>query len=76
MYIDVPPENKSNYWGKMKSHAKFKIHQGWLTDQLTLNRTFEDTNPEYPGGQADFYYIRLLQKNMQRAWSSPVWVGE
>jgi hypothetical protein len=72
--LDVPPDNKSNYWSKMESHAKFKIHQGFLTDELTLNLTFQDTEPEHPDGHADFYYIRLLQKNQQRAWSSPVWV--
>ncbi|MFC1558316.1 hypothetical protein ACFL40_03075 [candidate division KSB1 bacterium] len=74
--LDIPPENKSNYWIKMKSRAKFKIHQGWLTDQLTLNLTCEDNYPEYPDGRADFYYIRLLQKNEQRAWSSPIWIQQ
>ncbi|MFC1651249.1 hypothetical protein ACFL2X_06730 [Candidatus Latescibacterota bacterium] len=70
---DIPPENKSNYWNKMKSHAKFKIHQGWLTEQLTVNLTCEDNFPEHSDGRADYYYIRLIQKNKQRAWSSPIW---
>ncbi|MFC1558314.1 DUF3604 domain-containing protein [candidate division KSB1 bacterium] len=71
---DVPSDNLSNYWIKMKSQSKFKIHQGWLTDQLTLNLTCEDNFPEYPDGRTDYYYIRLIQKNMQRAWSSPIWI--
>jgi hypothetical protein len=58
----------------MKTYAKLKVHQGWLTDQLTLNLTFEDRAPEHPQRRTDFYYVRLLQCNGQRAWSSPIWV--
>jgi hypothetical protein len=69
----IPPTNDGAYWHGMKTYAKFKIHQGWLTDQLTLNLTLED-KPSAGSGQTDFYYVRLIQRNGQRAWSSPIWV--
>lgn len=74
-FEDIPPDNLANYWEKMKIRAKFKIYQGHPTDNLTINLALEDDRPENPGGHDDFYYIRLIQKNGQRAWTSPVWVS-
>jgi hypothetical protein len=71
---EIPPANNGAYWHGMESCAKFKIHQGWLTEHLTLDLTYEDAPLELGHEQADFYYIRLLQRNGQRAWSSPIWV--
>ena len=71
---DIPPDNLSNYWSSMKTHAKFKIYHGYRTDNLTVNLTWKDNSPDSPKNIDDFYYIRLLQKNGQRAWSSPIWV--
>lgn len=74
-FENIPPDNLSNYWGNMKIRAKYKIHQGNPKDKLTVNLKYEDNSPEHPGGHDDFYYVRLVQKNGQRAWSSPVWVS-
>ena len=70
----IPPTNDGAYWHGMESCAKFKIHQGWLAEHLTLDLTHEDNPVEQSQDRADFYYIRLLQRNGQRAWSSPIWV--
>ena len=70
----IPATNNGSYWRSMKTTAKFKIHQGWLTDQLTLGLTFEDHAAKHPLHRADFYYVRVLQRNGQRAWSPPIWV--
>ncbi len=71
---DIPVTSDGAYWHHMDTCAKFKIHQGWPTDQLTLNLTLEDDSPGPPRGRADFYYVRLIQRNGGRAWSSPIWV--
>ena len=73
---DIPPDNLSNYWGEMKNRAKFKVHKAYRTDSLTIDLSCEDDHPENPNGHDDFYYVRLIQKNEQRAWSSPVWVSK
>ncbi|NOZ21964.1 MAG: hypothetical protein GXP25_12855 [Planctomycetes bacterium] len=70
---DIPSVDNGSYWRSMESRAKFKIHQGWLTDQLTVDVGIEDDAGE-PGPQDDFYYVRVIQRNRQRAWSSPIWV--
>jgi hypothetical protein len=58
----------------MESCAKLKVHQGWLIEHLTLDLTYEDAPVKPSRGKTDFYYIRLIQQNGQRAWSSPIWV--
>jgi hypothetical protein len=70
---EVPFTTDGGTWGKMKTYAKFHVHRGWPVDQLTHHVQFEDDGPPAPG-QTDFYYVRVIQKNGQRAWSSPVWV--
>jgi hypothetical protein len=74
-FEEIPRDNLANYWEKMNIRSKFKLHRGFLTDHLRVRLSFKDDKPEHPGGHDDFYYIRLLQKNGQRAWSSPVWIG-
>ena len=71
---EIPATNDGAYWHIMESCAKFKVHQGWLTKQLTLDLAYEDVPVRSAQNRADFYYIRLLQRNGQRAWSSPIWV--
>lgn len=71
---EIPATNDGAYWHGMESCAKFKVHQGWLTKHLTLDLTYEDSPVKSAQSRADFYYIRLIQRNGQRAWSSPVWV--
>ena len=71
---DIPPTNDGAYWHGMKMCAKFKIHQGCPTDQLTVSLTCEDEVAGNENNHADFYYVRLIQRNEQRAWSSPIWV--
>jgi hypothetical protein len=68
----VPPTDNGAYWHGMESYAKYKLHRGYPTDALTLDLEYADA----PGdnGGTDFYYVRVIQKNGQRAWSSPVWV--
>jgi hypothetical protein len=39
-----------------------------------LEQTFEYTDTA--SGAADYYYVRVLQVDGSRAWSSPFWVGE
>jgi hypothetical protein len=70
----VPYTTDGAQWRKMETLAKIKIHQGWPTGRLTLSLRYEDEAPAGAGGQTDFYYIRLTQRNGQRAWSSPIWV--
>lgn len=72
---DLPDTNDGNFWSRVKVTAKFKVHQAWTTDQLTVNLTCEDAFDSSPHPEiADFYYIRVTQNNGQRAWSSPIWV--
>jgi hypothetical protein len=71
---EIPATNDGAYWHGMESCAKFKVHQGWLTKRLTLDLTYEDDPVKPAQSRADFYYIRMLQRNGQRAWSSPIWV--
>ena len=69
---EIPPTNNGSYWRFMESVAKIKVHQGWSTDRLTLDLTYEDAPADLCG--ADFYYVRVIQRNGQRAWSSPIWI--
>ncbi|MBC8876067.1 MAG: DUF3604 domain-containing protein [Planctomycetes bacterium] len=73
---NIPTTNDGAYWHNMKTCAKFKVHQGWHTDQLTLDLTCEDDGPVQGPNGTDFYYVRLVQRNGQRAWSSPIWVEQ
>ncbi|MFB3902358.1 MAG: DUF3604 domain-containing protein [Acidobacteriota bacterium] len=70
---NIPVTNDGNYWRSMQVCSKFKIHRAWPTDHLTVNLSLNDKSR---GQGTDFYYIRLTQQNGQRAWSSPIWVGE
>jgi len=66
--------NNGNHWATMETLAKVKVHQGWPTEQLTLHVSYEDEAQERVPGRTDFYYVRVIQRNGQRAWSSPIWV--
>jgi hypothetical protein len=72
----VAETDNGNHWATMDTLAKFRIDQGWLTDNLTVRFCYEDDraasskNPD----RAGFYYVRVIQRNGQRAWSSPIWV--
>jgi hypothetical protein len=72
---DIPSTNDGSSWRGMETCAKFKVHQGWPTDRLTLSLTCEDDAPHAESG-TDYYYVRLVQRNEQRAWSSPIWVEQ
>jgi hypothetical protein len=69
----VAVTDNGNHWATMGTLAKFRVDQGWPTDQLTLHLRVEDDAAPVPG-RTDFYYVRLIQRNGQRAWSSPIWV--
>ncbi|MHC4399200.1 MAG: PHP domain-containing protein [Planctomycetota bacterium] len=71
---NIPATNDGAYWHRMQTCAKFKAHQGHLTDRLTVSLTCEDDAPPKAANRPDFYYVRLIQHNGQRAWSSPIWV--
>ena len=71
---DIPATNDGAYWHNMETCAKFKVHRGRAMNELAVNLTCEDDASASAGGGADFYYVRLIQRNQQRAWSSPVWV--
>ena len=73
----VPVVNNGNYWAQMEMLAKVRVNQGAATDRLTLSLRYEDESARSAGtptGQTDFYYARVIQRNGQRAWSSPIWV--
>jgi hypothetical protein len=70
----VAVTDNGNHWAKMETLAKFRINQGWPTDRLTLHLRVEDDRSTHVPGRTDFYYVRLIQRNGQRAWSSPIWV--
>ena len=69
----VPFTTDGGTWAKMQTYAKFHVHRGWPLDQLTHHVRVEDAPATTPG-QTDFYYVRVIQRNGQRAWSSPIWV--
>ena len=71
----IPATNDGSHWHQMESVAKVKVHQGWPAEQLTLDLTYEDKPPRLSANQTDCYYVRVLQRNGQRAWSSPIWVS-
>ncbi len=39
-----------------------------------VDLTYDDEAPANPADRTDCYYVRLVQHNGQRAWSSPIWV--
>jgi hypothetical protein len=43
-------------------------------DALSLQLHCEDDAASASPGGTDFYYVRLIQRNGQRAWSSPIFV--
>lgn len=71
----IPPTNDGAHWRHMETCAKFKVHQGRRTDELTFDLAYEDVPNEGTTTRTDCYYIRVIQRNGQRAWSSPIWVG-
>ena len=76
-YVEsVPPTNDGSHWHNMATCAKFKVHQGWPTGALTVSLTCEDNGAAAKTGKSDFYYVRVTQRNGQRAWSSPIWVEQ
>jgi hypothetical protein len=75
-YMDpIPATNDGAYWHLMESVAKVKVHQGWPTEALTLNLRWTDPAGEEQSAATDYYYVRVIQANGQRAWSSPIWVA-
>lgn len=73
---NIPVVNNGAHWNKMKSYAKFRLHQGWPTEQLTLRLNHEDKPERRHKGRTDYYYARVIQRNGQRAWSSPCFVAD
>ena len=67
-----PATNNGNHWARMETYAKFRVHRGSHPAAHRLLRL--GGHPPRPPGQTDFYYVRVTQRNGQRAWSSPVWV--
>jgi hypothetical protein len=72
--VDVPPTNDGFHWSRMDNYLKVKVHRGWPTETLSLNLSMEDEAEDSPAGATDYYYVRVIQRNGQRAWSSPIWV--
>ena len=71
---NIPPTNDGNFWRNIDFCSKFKVHQARQTSQLTVDLSCEDKDGNKTPGGTDFYYVRLIQRNGQRAWSSPIWV--
>ena len=71
---DVPATNDGSYWRKMETYLNLKVHRGWPTEALSLDLSLEDDAENATPGGTDFYYVRVTQRNGQRAWSSPIWV--
>jgi hypothetical protein len=71
---DISPTNNGAHWRRLQHYGKVKVHQGWEADRLTLELSCRDTVQAEAVGGRDFYYVRVVQRNGQRAWSSPIWV--
>ncbi|NLW50522.1 MAG: DUF3604 domain-containing protein [Candidatus Brocadiaceae bacterium] len=71
---DVPPTNDGSHWRSMETYLKLKVHRGHPIERLSVDLSLEDPADDSPAGGTDFYYVRLIQRNGQRAWSSPIWV--
>ncbi len=71
----IPATNDGSHWHRMDSVAKVKVHQGWPSEALTVDLTLDDKPAQPSQGPDDWYYVRVLQRNGQRAWSSPIWVS-
>jgi hypothetical protein len=71
---DIPPTNNGAHWRQLQHYGKIKIHQGWEAGRLSLQLRCQDTADAARAGGRDFYYARVIQRNGQRAWSSPIWV--
>jgi len=69
---DIPYTNDGSYWHRLKLPGKFKIHKGVLYKDLQKVLNIIDKKQEK---KTDYYYVRILQKNGQVAWSSPIWVA-
>jgi hypothetical protein len=48
--------------------ATVPCHGEWAAD-------VEWEDPDYAGAQPSCYYVRVVQRDRESAWSSPVWVG-
>lgn len=70
----IPPTHDGNYWRNLETATKFKVHQGWPTSYLSVDLSYEDDARTEKRTGTDFYYVRVIQRNRQRAWSSPIWV--
>ncbi|MCD6122649.1 MAG: DUF3604 domain-containing protein [Spirochaetales bacterium] len=54
------------------SAPKLKLHRALSIKSLHFKKKWED-KIEYNDKNADFYFVKVLQKNGQMAWSSPIW---
>jgi hypothetical protein len=64
---DIPATNDGAYWHNMAMCAKCKVHQGWPVGDLKVSLTCEDDAASARGDTADFYYVRVIQRNGQAA---------
>ncbi len=64
--------SKSFYTGGHGS-AAVKMHQP--VDQGRFHMCF-DLVDDSPGRCTDYYYLRVIQRNGQMAWTSPIWTKE
>jgi hypothetical protein len=55
-----------------------------VVHDLAVAQTFRSRQPgdislvatqQIPPGASGFYYVRVIQKDDERAWSSPIWIG-
>jgi len=64
-----PTDRKDMYY---HMSPKLKIHRAIPEAGTTAQVEIED---DAPVGDGLWYRVRVTQRNGQRAWSSPIWVG-
>jgi len=67
---DLKHGSRGGYLGGYRSHA-YSFHRAVPRAQYTCRISITHCGS---GGQRDWYYVRVCQKNGQWAWSSPIWV--
>ena len=51
--------------------STLKVHR--IIPEANVKSTFT-INDDSSGNRDDWYYMRVIEKNDQLAWSSPIWV--
>ena len=69
--VEIVRNNRVVY----EAHPRLEVWGGDWADDEPLSEVA--LQPTFPGDRPFvFYYLRIIQRNRQRAWSSPIWLTQ